>query len=53
MIDAQQRRIGYGNAIADLRPALLQIDRAPVLARRRLRELVAAERSDTGSTEPH
>lgn len=43
MIDAQQARIGVGNDIMDLGPAMLAIDKAPVLARRRLRKLIEQE----------
>jgi phenylpropionate dioxygenase-like ring-hydroxylating dioxygenase large terminal subunit len=43
MIDAQQVRIGKDNDIMDLGPAMLAIDKAPVLARRRLRRLIEQE----------
>ncbi|MBC2663522.1 aromatic ring-hydroxylating dioxygenase subunit alpha [Novosphingobium flavum] len=42
MIDAQQDRIGH-RELATLKPALLKIDKAPVLARRRLEQLIALE----------
>jgi vanillate O-demethylase monooxygenase subunit len=43
MIDAQQGRIGLGVDIMDLKPAMLAIDRAPVLARRILKSQIQAE----------
>lgn len=46
MIDAQQHRIGWDREIADLRPALLAIDKAPILARRRLAKLIAEEKTE-------
>lgn len=42
MIDAQQAMLGESEIMA-LRPALLPIDKAAVLARRRLAQLIAAE----------
>lgn len=42
MIDAQQERIG-GRDISDLKPALLRIDKGPVLARRKLDQLITLE----------
>jgi vanillate O-demethylase monooxygenase subunit len=42
MIDAQARMVGQRD-IMDLRPKLLPIDKAGVLARRRLKALIAAE----------
>lgn len=42
MIDAQQERIGQCE-ITDLKPALLKIDKAAVLARRKLEHLIALE----------
>lgn len=44
MIDAQQRRIGPECDIMDMGPAMLSIDKAPVLARRRLRQRIDNER---------
>lgn len=42
MIDAQARAIGHAE-IMDLKPALLPIDKAAVLARRKLQKLIAEE----------
>lgn len=42
MIDAQQERIG-SREIAELRPALLKIDKGAVLARRKLEQMIARE----------
>ncbi len=45
MIDAQQERIG-GQELSALKPALLKIDKAAVLARRKLEQLVALEATE-------
>ena len=42
MVDAQQERIGARD-ISELKPALLKIDKAAVLARRKLEQLIAME----------
>jgi len=43
MIDAQQATIGFGADIMDLKPAMLAIDKAPVMVRRQLLKLIALE----------
>jgi hypothetical protein len=43
LVDAQQAMVGPDVDIMDLKPALLGIDKAPVMARRKLQELIAAE----------
>jgi vanillate O-demethylase monooxygenase subunit len=43
IIDAQQAMIGYDCDIMDLRPALLGIDKAPMMARRKLQQMIDAE----------
>lgn len=44
IIDAQAANIGFGD-FETLKPALLAIDKGPVLARRRLKQLIEAERA--------
>jgi phenylpropionate dioxygenase-like ring-hydroxylating dioxygenase large terminal subunit len=46
MIEAQQKRIGSAD-LMDLGPALMEIDAAPVKARRMLNRLIAAEAAKT------
>lgn len=47
MIDAQQAMIGYDHDIMDLNPALFGIDKAPMLARRKLKQLIQSESGQT------
>jgi vanillate O-demethylase monooxygenase subunit len=43
MIDAQQATIGFDADIMDQKPAMLAIDKAPVMVRRQLQKLIALE----------
>lgn len=43
MIDAQQAIIGFDADIMDLHPAMLAIDKAPVMVRRQMQKLIALE----------
>jgi len=50
MIEAVQRRMGPTGDLDSLKPVLLKTDMAPVLARRILKERIAAEQSDMVET---